>query len=86
MKQIENKYPVQNSIVHTETEDEAYKYKIFKIVCCERRGTASAIVETLELEKEYVLQFLIELEQVDRLVGHFAGIEEDDYSVEWYRK
>lgn len=60
--------------------------KIFKIVCCESRVTASAIAEALELDKEYVLQLLVELEQVDRLVGHFAGSEEDDYSVEWYRK
>lgn len=86
LKRIENKRPIQNIVVHTETEDEAYKYKIFKIVCCESRTTASAIAEALGLDKEYVLQLLTELEHVDRIVGHYAGSEEDDYSVEWYRK
>lgn len=86
LKRIENKHPIQNIVVHTEAEDEAYKYKIFKIVCCESRTTASAIAEALGLDKEYVLQLLTELEHVDRIVGHYAGSEEDDYSVEWYRK
>lgn len=84
LKQIGKEYPIQNIVVHSETEDEANKYKIYKAVCCEEKTTANKLAEDMGLEKDYVLQLLIELERVDRLVRHF-GLE-DDYDIEWFRK
>ncbi|MCM1209606.1 MAG: hypothetical protein NC309_11845 [Ruminococcus sp.] len=84
LKCVGKEYPVQNIVVHSETIDEANKYKIFKAVCCERKITVNILAENMELEKDYILQLLIELERVDRLVSHFNA--EDDYEIEWYRK
>lgn len=84
LRQVGKEYPIQNIIVHSETTDEANKYKIYKSVCCEEKVTANTLAENMGLEKEYVLQLLIELEYVDRLVRHF-GLE-DDYDVEWFIK
>lgn len=84
LKQVGKEYPVQNIVVHSETIDEANKYKIFKAVCCERKTTTNTLAENLELEKDYILRLLIELERVDRLVSHFDA--EDDYEAVWFRK
>lgn len=84
LKCVGREYPVQNIVVHSETTDDANKFKIYKTVCCEGRITINAIAENMELEKDYILQLLIELELVDRLIGHFDA--ENDYEVEWYRK
>lgn len=84
LKCVEKESSVKNIVVHSETIDEANKYKIFKAVCCERRVTAKNLAENMGLEKDYVLQLLIELECVDRLVSHFDA--EDDYEIVWYRK
>ena len=84
LKQVGKEYTIQNMIVHSETIDEANKYKIYKAVCCEGRATANSLAENMGFKKDYVLQLLIELECVDRLVGHF-GLEYD-YDIEWFRK
>ncbi|RKI27944.1 hypothetical protein D7V82_15425 [bacterium 1xD8-6] len=84
LKCVGEEYPVQNIVVHSETIDEANKYKIFKAVCCERKVTTNFLAENMGLEKDYILQLLIELECVDRLVSHFNA--DDDYEAEWYRK
>lgn len=84
LKCLGEKYPVQNIMVHSETIDEANKYKIFKAVCCERKVTINILSENMGLEKDYILQLLIELERVDRLVSHFDA--EDDYEMVWYRQ
>lgn len=84
LKQVGKDYPIQNIVVHSETEDEANKYKIYKAVCCEEKVTANTLAVNMGLEKDYVLQLLIELERVDKLIRHF-GLE-DDYDIEWFRK
>lgn len=84
LKQVGKEYPVQNIVVHPETIDESNKYRIFKAVCCGKNMTTNTLAESLELEKDYVLQLLIELERVDRLICHLDA--EDDYEVKWFRK
>ncbi len=83
LKQVGKQYPIQNIIVHPETVDEANKYKIYKTICCEKKTTTNTLAEGLGLEKDYVLQLLIELERVDRLIRHLDL--EDDYDSEWFR-
>lgn len=84
LKQVGKEYPIQNIVVHSETADEANKYKIYKTVCCEEKVTVNTLAKDMGLEKDYVLQLLVELEYVDRLVKHLGM--EDDYEVRWYRK
>lgn len=84
LKQIGKEHPVQNIVVHSETIDEANKYKIFKAVCCESKTTANSLAESMGLEKNYILKLLIELERVDRLISSYSDIEVD-YETLWFR-
>lgn len=86
LKQLEKNNYIQNVVIHNETEDEANKFKIFKLVCCEQNMTVNIISEKMKLDKEYILQLLIELERVDKLVEYFADFDENDYEVKWHRR
>lgn len=86
LKQVGKRYPIQNVVVHSETIDEANKYKIFKTVCCEKNQTVNTLSESLNLDKEYVIQLLNELEKVDMLIEHYDNFEKNIYDILWYCK
>jgi hypothetical protein len=85
LKQLSKDCPIRNIVVHNATEDEANKYKIYKSICCEGEHTTIQIAENMKLDKDYVLELLIELAKVDRLIGYYEGLEENDDLVVWYR-
>lgn len=86
LKQVGKEYPIKNIVIHNETEDESNKYRIFKLVCCEQKISATIISEKMQLDKEYVLQLLIELMYVDKLVECYYEPEKDDCDKNWRRK
>ncbi len=86
LKQVDKEYPVQNIVVHAETEDEANKYRIFKMICCEKHVTANLISKKMNLDKGYVLQLLIELEKVDSLIDCLYEPQKEESEIAWYKK
>lgn len=87
IKEMEKKPQVQNIVLHKAIVDDANKLKIYKHVCIEPHQTIGQIAEKLEMEKEYVLDLLMELYKVDRLVAFtFHGVETDDGKALWYKR
>ena len=89
-KKISNKIDsddrVKHIVVHNSTLEEAHKYRIYKYICCEGKLLTIDIVNEVGMNKDYVLKLLNELLWVDGLIGCFAGHDDNDDSIEWYRK
>lgn len=85
-RRIESDSSVKHIVVHNSTVEEADKYRIYKFICCEGKHSTIEIANGLGMDKDYVLDLLVELLKVDKLVGCFPGKEENDDYVEWYKK
>lgn len=87
LKAMDKPGPVQNIIVHSATEKDADKFRIFKEVCLTSHLTASQLAEKLNMEQEYVLKLLYELQKIDRLVSYTFHEVTTDYSKAlWYKR
>ena len=86
MWDIDSDNSVKHVVVHNSTLEEAHKYRIYKYICCEGKHLTIDIVNEVGLNKDYVLKLLNELLWVDGLIGCFAGPDDNDDSIEWYRK
>ena len=84
---IDRPAKIQNVVVHTENEDEACKFKLYKTVCLNAHSTVEQLAEKLELDKEYTLGLLFELYKVDRLVAYTFNEEtKDNDKALWYKR
>lgn len=87
LKAMDKSPQIHNLIIHNATDDDANKFNIYKVVCLEPHLTHIQIAERLDMDKEYVLKLLTELNKVDRLVAFtFHTVSTDDENALWYRR
>lgn len=87
LKAMDKAPQIQNLVVHNATEDDANKFKIYKIICLNPHLTYVQIAENLNLDKEYVLNMMHELSKVDRLVAYtFDSTNTSDENALWYKR
>lgn len=87
LKAMDKAPQIQNLVVHNATEDDANKFKIYKIVCLNPHLTYVQIAEKLNLDKEYVLNMMLELSKVDGLVAYtFHSTNTSDENALWYKR
>ena len=74
-------------IIHSATEDDATKFRLYKEVCLNPHSTVIQLCEKLEIDKEYALNMLLELNKVDRLIAYtFHEDTTDDDKALWYKR
>ena len=77
---------IQSVIVHTATEDDAVKFRLYREVCLNPHSTVVQLSEKIEIEKDYALELLLELNKVDRLIAYtFHEVTTDDDKALWYK-
>lgn len=87
LKTMDKAPKIQNVVVHSETECVADKFQVFKEVCLYPNSTVLQISEKLNMEKDYVMELLVELNKVDGLVAYtFYEVTDDDEKAVWYRR
>lgn len=87
IKAIQKPPQIQNLVVHSATDDDANKFRIFKEVCLSPYSTAIQLSEKLGFEKDYTIHLLFELHEVDRLIAYtFDEATDDDEKAIWYRR
>ncbi len=87
LKAMDKAPKIQNVVVHNETKSDADKFKIFKEICISPNSTALQISEKLDMEKDYVMELLVELNRIDRLVAYtFYEVTDDEEKALWYRR
>ena len=80
--------PVEDISQHLKKikEDEA-KFRLYKEVCLNPHLTVIQLSEKLEIDKEYALNMLLELNQVDRLIAYtFHEDTTDNDKALWYKR
>lgn len=82
LKSLDKRRPV-SVLVHS--ENDSWKFRIYKEVCTNRGTSAEAIATKLGISRETALDLLIELDRVDGFVQH-SPVGDNDYSVEWYKR
>ena len=70
IKAMDKPPKVQNVVIHSATEDDATKFRLYKEVCLNPHSTVIQLSEELEINKEYSLNILLELNKVDRLITY----------------
>lgn len=87
LKVMDKAPQIQNLIIHNATEDDANKFKIYKTICLEPQMTYIQIAEKVGLDKEYVLNMLLELHKIDRLVTcTYHDAYKSDENALWYKR
>lgn len=87
IKAMDKAPQIRNLVVHTATEDDANKFKIYKAVCIESHMTYIQIADKLDMDREYTLELLMELNKVDKLVTFtFKDVEFEDKKALWFKK
>lgn len=85
LREMKRKPIVQQIAIHNQTFDEATKYQIYKLLATNsKRFTTQEVLKELDIDKEKALDLLIELCEVDQLVGFIPEV--DDNNTKWYRK
>ncbi len=82
LKSLDKRRPV-SVLVHS--ENDSWKFKIYKEVCTNRGTSAEAIATKLGISRETVLNLLLELDHVDGFV-QYLPVDDNDYSAEWYKR
>ncbi|MGN1132663.1 MAG: hypothetical protein ACI4RL_07115 [Ruminococcus sp.] len=87
VKAMEKSPQIHNVVVHSTTEDESNKFRVFKEVCLSPNSTVVQISEKLGFEKDYTNQLLLELLTVDKLIAFtFHEVTDDEDKALWYRR
>lgn len=87
IKAMDKPPKVQNVVIHSATEDDAAKFRLYKEVCLNPHSTVIQLSEKLEIDKEYALNMLLELNKVDRLIAYtFHEDTTDDDKALWYKR
>ena len=87
IKAMDKPPKVQNVVIHSATEDDAAKFRLYKEVCLNPYSTVIQLSEKLEIENEYALNMLLELNKVDRLIAYtFHEDTTDDDKALWYKR
>ena len=86
IKSMDKPCKIQNVVVHSATEDDAVKFKLYKEVCLNSHSTVVQLSEKLEIEKDYALELLWELHKVDGLISYtFHEVTTDEDKALWYK-
>ena len=75
-------------VVYNADEDDKNKRKIYKTICGQAKLNSSQIATIVDMEENYVLEKIIELEKIDKLVTWTTNDNNDlEYDkLLWYRK
>ncbi len=74
-----SQYP-QTVIVHSATDEDSLKFKIYKTVCVKHRATLKEIADACNLDMEIVHKLLVELYYVDNLVVTYINQNPADFN------
>lgn len=86
LKSMDKPSKIQSVIVHTATEEDAVKFRLYKEVCLNPHSTVIQLAEKIDIDRDYALRLLLELNKVDRLIAFtFHEVTTDDDKALWYK-
>lgn len=86
LKSMDKPSKIQSVIVHTATEEDAVKFRLYKEVCLNPHSTVIQLAEKIDIDRDYALRLLLELNKVDRLIAFtFHEVTTDDNKALWYK-
>ena len=86
LKSMDKPSKIQSVIVHTATEEDAVKFRLYKEVCLNPHSTVIQLAEKIDIDRDYALRLLLELNKVDRLIAiTFHEVTTDDNKALWYK-
>lgn len=86
LKSMDKPSKIQSVIVHTATEEDAVKVRLYKEVCLNPHSTVIQLAEKIDKDRDYALRLLLELNKVDRLIAFtFHEVTTDDNKALWYK-